>query len=84
MAYNEVHREMQDMKTQLAELKQMMRVSFDLQLDIQRSIQQEVAAALSMFLSSTPQVLLQGTPARQQETAARGAVRSCPLPTLSK
>ena len=37
------------MKAQLQELKQMMRVSFDLQLDIQRAIRQEVAAALTAF-----------------------------------
>lgn len=42
------------MKAQLLELKQMMRVSFDLQLDIQRAIRQEVAAALAAFC--TPQI----------------------------
>ena len=40
---------MKQMKAQVLELKQMMRVSFDLQLDIQRSIRQEVAAALAGF-----------------------------------
>ena len=39
-------REMRSLKSQMQELKTMMRLSFDLQLDIQRSIRQEVAAAL--------------------------------------
>ena len=78
---DEVHQEMREMKTQLAELKQMMRVSFDLQMDIQRSIRQEVAAALSMFLASPPQVVLQGS-LRQGDTAGASPV-PCPIPTLS-
>lgn len=77
-----MHREMQEMKSQLAELKQMMRVSFDLQMDIQRSIRQEVAAALSMFLDSPPQVVLQGSPGLGNTTAA--SLHTCPIPTLSK
>lgn len=39
-------REILSLKTELQELKNMMRLSFDLQLDIQRSIKQEVSAAL--------------------------------------
>ena len=77
-----MHHEMQEMKSQLAELKQMMRVSFDLQMDIQRSIRQEVAAALSMFLASPPQVVLQGSPGMGDTTAA--SLHPCPIPTLSK
>ena len=78
-----MHREMQEMKSQLAELKQMMRVSFDLQMDIQRSIRQEVAAALSMFLASPPQaVVLQGSPGLQNTATA--SLHTCPIPTLGK
>lgn len=77
-----MHREMQEMKSQLAELKQMMRVSFDLQMDIQRSIRQEVAAALSMFLASSPQAVLQGSPGLGNTNAA--SIHPCPIPTLSK
>ena len=40
-------REIHSLKSQLQEMKNMMRQSFDLQLDIQRAIRQEVAAALS-------------------------------------
>ena len=40
-------REMQSLKSQLEEMKNMMRLSFDLQMDIQRAIRQEVAAALA-------------------------------------
>ena len=40
-------REMQSLKAQMEEMKNMMRLSFDLQVDIQRAIRQEVAAALS-------------------------------------
>jgi len=40
-------REIVNLKTELQELKNMMRLSFDLQLDIQRSIRQEVSAALA-------------------------------------
>ena len=71
------------MRTQLTELKQMMRVSFDLQMDIHRSIRQEVAAALSMFLASSPEVLSQPSASGQQETA-RATTHSHPIPTLSK
>ena len=38
---------MQSLKAQMEEMKNMMRLSFDLQVDIQRAIRQEVAAALS-------------------------------------
>ena len=43
---------MHEIKGQLQELKQMMRVSFDLQLDIQRAIRQEVSAALAAFCTA--------------------------------
>ena len=38
--------EMKALKAQVKELKNMMKMSFDLQMDIQRSIRQEVAAAM--------------------------------------
>lgn len=60
------------MKGQLNELKQMMRVSFDLQLDIQRAVRQEVSAALSAFLAS---------PAAAGGGSGR-AQANCPIPTL--
>ncbi|OWF40190.1 uncharacterized protein LOC110464106 [Mizuhopecten yessoensis] len=40
-------REIQSLKAQLMEMKNMMKLSFDLQMDIQRSIRQEVAAAMN-------------------------------------
>lgn len=40
-------REMASLKAQVEEMKNMLKVSFDLQLDIQRAIRQEVAAAMS-------------------------------------
>lgn len=49
-------REMRSLKSQMQELKTMMRLSFDLQLDIQRSIRQEVAAALKDTLDNTAAV----------------------------
>ena len=39
-------REIKAMKSQMADLCNMMKTSFDLQLNIQRSIRQEVAAAI--------------------------------------
>lgn len=42
-------REIQSLKSQMEEMKNMLRLSFDLQMDIQRAIRQEVAAALSAF-----------------------------------
>ena len=63
------------MKAQLSELKQMLKASFDLQLDIQRSIRQEVAAALTAFLSP---------PAQQATHSAQPAAHTCPIPTLGK
>ena len=74
-AVRELREEMVMMKAQLSELKQMMRVSFDLQLDIQRSIRQEVAAALSAFLSQPP-------PAASASGGAQPIPASCPIPTL--
>lgn len=38
---------MTSLKAQVEEMKNMLKVSFDLQLDIQRAIRQEVAAAMS-------------------------------------
>lgn len=38
---------MASLREQVAELQNMVKVSFDLQLDLQRAIRQEVAAALS-------------------------------------
>ncbi|XP_052099826.1 uncharacterized protein LOC127734153 isoform X2 [Mytilus californianus] len=40
-------REIHSLKSQLEEMKNMMKLSFDLQLDIQRAIRQEVSAALA-------------------------------------
>ena len=40
-------RELQSLKAQMEEMKNMMRLSFDLQMDIQRAIRQEVAAAVA-------------------------------------
>lgn len=40
-------REINSLKSQMEELKNMMKLSFDLQLDIQRAIRQEVAAAVA-------------------------------------
>ncbi|XP_013383177.1 uncharacterized protein LOC106153697 [Lingula anatina] len=46
-------REMQIMKAQMEEMKNMLKVSFELQMDIQRAIRQEVSAALVKALGST-------------------------------
>ncbi|KAK3778080.1 hypothetical protein RRG08_044696 [Elysia crispata] len=40
-------REIQSLRAQMAEMKSMLKLTFDLQMDIQRSIRQEVAAALN-------------------------------------
>lgn len=48
--------ELRDMKSEILELKQLMRTSFDLQLEIQRAIRQEVAAALSSMCTQTASV----------------------------
>lgn len=53
MGDGDLHSEMREMKSQLDELKKLVQTSFELQLDIQRSIRQEVAAALSVFLTSS-------------------------------
>ena len=58
---SEMQTELREMKSQILELKQLMRTSFDLQLEIQRAIRQEVAAALSSAyvspsLSSMPPI----------------------------
>lgn len=61
-------REIQSLKSQMEEMKNMMRLSFDLQMDIQRAIRQEVAAALAS-------VTAQGATA----AASPPAVRSTPV-----
>ena len=48
---SEMRQELREMKSQVLELKQLMRTSFDLQLEIQRAIRQEVAAALASVCS---------------------------------
>jgi hypothetical protein len=58
-AMSEMQTELRGMKSQILELKQLMRTSFELQLEIQRAIRQEVAASLmsactSPSLSSMP------------------------------
>ena len=58
----EFREEMMSIRGQLNELKQMMKLSFDLQLDIQRSIRQEVAAALSSALPQQNQHEGRATP----------------------
>lgn len=45
-------RELAALKAQMQEMKNMMKVSFDLQLDIQRAIRQEVAAGLAAAMAS--------------------------------
>ncbi|XP_066277390.1 AT-rich interactive domain-containing protein 1A-like [Branchiostoma lanceolatum] len=47
--------EMQSLRAQVEELKNMVRVSFDLQLDLQRAIRQEVAAAMAAHTGSNTQ-----------------------------
>lgn len=49
--HRELQRQMTAMRSQLTELHQLVRTSFDLQLDIQRSIRQEVSAALHSALN---------------------------------
>ena len=41
-------REIQGLKAQLAEMKNMIKLNFDLSLDIQRAVRQEVAAGIAM------------------------------------
>lgn len=67
------------MKGQLNELKQMMRVSFDLQLDIQRAIRQEVSAALTAFIASP-----QSGPAAATGGGHQAAQAICQIPTLGR
>ena len=42
-----MNQEIRSLKVQMQELKQMIKMNFDLQLDVQRAIRQEVAAAMS-------------------------------------
>eukprot|EP00794_Sanderia_malayensis_P005423 gene5423-6101_t len=42
--------EISDLKTQLEEMKRMMQMSFEVQMDIQRSIRQEVSAVFGSFM----------------------------------
>lgn len=60
--YRELQREMATMRSQLTELHQLVRTSFDLQLDIQRSICQEVSAAMHSALNVRLAALQSGQP----------------------
>ncbi|BFZ01395.1 hypothetical protein BsWGS_04433 [Bradybaena similaris] len=46
-------REIQSLRSQMNEMKNMLRLTFDLQVDIQRSIRQEVAAAINAVPGAT-------------------------------
>ena len=46
-------REIAGLKAQLQEMRNMMKVSFDLQLDIQRAIRQEVAGGIAAATGSS-------------------------------
>ena len=50
---SELRQDLSAMKSEILELKQLMRTSFDLELEIQRAIRQEVAAALSCACTPT-------------------------------
>lgn len=59
-AIREVTRQLEDLKLQMGDLHRMMRVSFEVQQYIQRSIRQEVASAMNSFMTHNcggPQVL---------------------------
>lgn len=47
-------REIQSLKSQMNEMKNMLKLTFDLQMDIQRAIRQEVAAAMNNVTGSSP------------------------------
>ncbi|CAL1526424.1 unnamed protein product [Lymnaea stagnalis] len=47
-------REIQGLKSQMNEMKNMLKLTFDLQMDIQRAIRQEVAAAMNNITGSSP------------------------------
>ena len=51
-------REMKALKSQMAELKNMLKLSLDIQRDTQRAIRQEVAAALATALGQFPAATL--------------------------
>ena len=57
---SEMQQELREMKSQILQLKQLMRTSFDLQLEIQRSIRQEVAASLSSVCPLPPPPMAPG------------------------
>lgn len=52
--HSHMSREIQGLKAQMAEMKNMLKLTFDLQMDIQRAIRQEVAAAMSQVSATAP------------------------------
>lgn len=68
-----IGREIHSLRTELQELKNMMRLSFDLQLDIQRSIRQEVAAALAQTLGGSSGPLPSASTTSGRSAATSGA-----------
>lgn len=40
-------RELKELRKELAEMKNLLRMSFDMQMDLQRAVRQEVAAAMA-------------------------------------
>ncbi|GFO38062.1 mediator of RNA polymerase ii transcription subunit 24 [Plakobranchus ocellatus] len=57
-------REIQSLRKQMTEMKSMLKLTFDLQMDIQRSIRQEVAAALNNFAGANGAMSMPSTPSR--------------------
>jgi hypothetical protein len=70
--YHNLRQEISELRSQLTSMHQMLRSSFDLQLDIQRSIRQEVSSA--MHAAFGYQLGLQTAAGNSQSTTSSGSI----------
>jgi hypothetical protein len=73
---HDLEQEVQVMKADIEELKRMVRLSFELQLDVQRAIRQEVAAVINFGLSGRS-VEVEGTGKQSASVVSAGSCVIC-------
>lgn len=77
VAAQDLSREVQVMKADIEELKRMVRLSFQLQLDVQRAIRQEVAAVVNWGLSRYSEDVRATVPSQSSAVSSAGPCVIC-------
>jgi len=66
--------EISSLKQQVAEMKEMMQMTFEMQMDTQRAIRQEVAAVFGAFMQQMSQAAASGLPSHQTAIPTQNSV----------